>query len=430
MGANCVDVDPVSWHAQSLHRMGYDWSSEPSVHTLADVSPLAAEAARAYLREAGTATSRELAATADRDLLTRLSVVAADGGLTNAGSLLFVATPHDGIDYIRRKSAGGDSIERVRSAKPLLAQLREVEQAGRAANATAHVPIGFAHRQFRAIPERAFREAIVNGVTHLDWMSPLPTVVEHVGDTLTVTSPGGFIGGITPDNAMTHPAVARYRSLADALALLHVAERQGVGIDRMVLDLLTIGRPGPVISELDGPYVRVALLGGAPDRDLVRFVASVEPDTAVNASGLLVVEHLCRSGWVDAAGASELLHTEAPAAADALERLAAARIADEPIIEQVQGCSSEEAPAYRFSNATRSRLAVRDRARASRDASEAMLVAWASARGRITSTIAADLAGISTRQASSRLRMLADDGSLLPGRQNGTGRGFHYLPAT
>ena len=431
VGANCVDVDPVAWHANALQRLGYDWSAEASAHTISDVSPLASEAARLYLREADTAAGRNLADAPDRELLTRLGVADADARLTHAGSLLFVATPCDGIDYIRRSCSGGDSTERIRTSKPLLVQLREVEQAGRLANPVSHVSLGFAHRQVRSIPERTFREAIVNGIAHRDWTMPLPTVVEHVGAALTVTSPGGFIGGVTPTNAMTHPAVPRYRSLAQALSLLHVAEQQGIGIDRMVLDLLTIGRPSPVIEEIDGPYVRVTLLGGEPDPELVRLAATVEPQSAADANGLLVIDHLCRHGWIDPNNAAGLLQSSEAAAADVLARLNDADIEAQPLIVEVGGAGGETGRgfAYRLGEAARDRLAHRCLTVGSREATEAMFVDWAQTRGRISSTSAADLAGISTRLASERLRLLADRGELMPGRANGTGRGYHYLPA-
>lgn len=67
-----------------------------------------------------------------------------------------------------------------------------------------------------------------------------------------MTSSGGFIGGITPSNIITHPAVPRYRSLAEAMASLWLGEREGIGVDRMVRDMLAIGRPEPGISEIAG----------------------------------------------------------------------------------------------------------------------------------------------------------------------------------
>ncbi len=90
-------------------------------------------------------------------------------------------------------------------AGPLLQQIAEVEQASEAGNRLVHASEGFAQAQARAIPPRALREAIINGIVHRDWLSRQPTTVEHVGDTLVVTSPRGFIGGIAPSNIITHP---------------------------------------------------------------------------------------------------------------------------------------------------------------------------------------------------------------------------------
>src|SRR5699024_4649715 len=134
----------------------------------------------------------------------------------------------------------------------------------------------------------AVREAIVNGVTHRDWLSPLPTTVEHTGDTLTVTSPGGFIGGIGPTNIITHPAVARYQSLAEAMASLRLAEREGVGVDRMVRDMLASGHPEPDISEIPGPYVRVVLVGGDPEVEVLGLLTHLEPTTRSDVDALLL----------------------------------------------------------------------------------------------------------------------------------------------
>src|SRR5699024_2220186 len=119
----------------------------------------------------------------------------------------------------------------------------------------------------------------VNGVIHRDWQTAAPTVVEHVGDSLIVTSPGGFIGGISPDNIITHPSTPRYRSLTAIMAALHLAEREGIGVDRMVAEMLALGHRPPSIQEIAGPYVRVSLLGGPPDSEWMQFL-----DTCVPAS--------------------------------------------------------------------------------------------------------------------------------------------------
>ena len=428
VGANCVEIDPVTWRAQSLQRIGYDWSGEQSGHSLQDARPAALDIARRYLRDSDTEASKDLADARDHDLLTRLDLLDAQGRLTNAGSLLFVETPFVGIDYMRREMPGGDSIERVESNGPLVEQIWEAERAGRVANRTTHVERGFVHRQVRAIPERAFREAIVNGVTHRDWLAPHPTVVEHIADTLIVTSPGGFIGGVTPHNAITHPAVPRYRSLAHALATLGLAERKGVGIDRMVTEMLAIGRPAPTISEVEGPYVRITLLGGAPDAAVVAFVADLEPPTAANVDTLLLLEQLCGHGWTDAARAAPLLQRQPDEAAAAIVGLLEARVDNESVSVEVKGVPADHAAAYRLSNASQTRLAHRLQRFSTPAGRDAMFVAWAQARGRISSTEAADLADITPGYANQRLSALAGDGDIAPSRENRTGRGFHYVP--
>ncbi|MEW6583161.1 MAG: ATP-binding protein [Actinomycetota bacterium] len=425
---NCVDVDPTTWHASMRRRIGVDWSAQPSGHTLSDASPVAVELARRYLRAAGDDAALDLASATDADLLRRLNVVTADGHLTNAGSLLFVKTPSAGLDYIRRDLPGGDSTHRVRGAGPLLEQVFDADRASEASNRLVHLPEGFAHGQLRAIPARALREAIVNGVVHRDWLSPPPTTVEHTGDVLTVTSPGGFIGGVTPSNIITHPAVPRYRSLADAMATLRLAEREGIGVDRMVRDLLAMGRPEPEIAEIDGPYVRVALVGGDPDPEIIHLLSAVQPRTiASDLDALLIISHLTRRGWVDAATAQATLQRSRAETEAALTRASAARIDGSPLLVEVGGIPDGSPSAYRLSDAARPRLATRTRQLATGRGRSEMILGWARSRGRVSSTEVADLAGISVTHAGTVLASLAEEGLLTPGRERRRGRGFFYV---
>ena len=434
VGANCVEVDPVVWQSRLLERVGFDWSDQPSGQTLDDVSPAAIEIARRYLREANRGESDTgLAHATDADLLRRLNLVKDSRDLTNAGSLLFVATPWPGVDYIRRDVPGGDSTLRIEGAGPLLMQVREVEQAGEVANRVTHTAEGFAPGRIRAIPPRTLREAIVNGLVHRDWLAARPTVIEHVGDTLTVTSPGGFVGGVTPANIITHPAVPRYRNLAEAMAALGLAEREGIGVDRMVRDMLAIGRPAPVIAEVDGPYVRVVLLGGAPDTAVVDLVAALTPAHAGNVDSLLLIEHLTRNGWVDAESTTELLQrSSAEETNEAILRLADARLdaaGSAPVIAPVQGVPPAQPDAFRLSDAVRSRLAHRLALLRAPEGRETLLLDWSRSRGRVSSTEVADLTGLSKVSARKLLTELADAGHIKGGRPGRRGRGFFYVPA-
>lgn len=426
---NCVEIDPTTWHTGKIQRSGVDWSALPSGHTFDDLSATALELARRYLRAVGDEAALDLAAASDQDLIRRLHLVDGEGTLTNAGSLLFVETPSFGIDYMRREVPGADSTVRVRSSRALLEQVWDVDRASEASNRIVHVPEGFAHGQLRAIPARAVREAIVNGVAHRDWLSPHPTTVEHIGDTLTVTSPGGFIGGITPSNIITHPAVPRYRSLAEAMASLRLAEREGIGVDRMVRDMLAIGRPEPEISEIEGPYVRVGLVGGEPDNEVVNFLSEVEPSTiGSDVDALLLIDHLARKGWADRSAAGPVLQRPPVESQAAIERLSAARIDGAAVIVQVKGVPADQSPAYRLSDASLEKLSGRVAHLATPDGRTRLILDWAVARGRVSTTEIADLTGLSVPYVGSLLSGLEDEGSLAPGRENKLGRGFFYVP--
>lgn len=157
-----------------------------------------------------------------------------------------------------------------------------------------------------------------------------------------MTSPGGFVGGITPANIITHPAVPRYRSLAEAMAALRLGEREGIGVDRVVHDMLAIGRPEPEISEVPGPYVRVSLVGGDPDPEVIEFLASLEPTTAASdVDALLLIDHLTKTGWADVATAAPVLQRPEGEARAAIARLASAKAGRDAVLVAVKGTPAD-----------------------------------------------------------------------------------------
>jgi ATP-dependent DNA helicase RecG len=258
-------------------------------------------------------------------------------------------------------------------------------------------------------------------------LSTEPTTVEHVGDVLTVTSPGGFIGGISPSNIITHPAVPRYRSLAEAMASLRLAEREGVGVDRMVRDMLAVGLPEPEISEIAGPYVRVGLLGGDPDTEVINFLSNVVPPSVVSdVDALLLIDHLSRCGWIDAKEAAPVLQRPVGETQAAIERLATSRNDGQAVITTVKGVPAGQPEAYRLSDSARSKLIAWSASAVRRD----QLLAWAKSRGRVSSTEVADMFDLSVPYAGTVLSGLEEDGLLQPGRKNKRGRGFFYVPAS
>ena len=76
----------------------------------------------------------------------------------------------------------------------------------------------------------------------------------------------------------------------------------------MVGDVPAMGLPEPEIPEVAGPYVRVGLVGGEPDRQSLELLAELEPAAAgSDVSSLLVIDHLSRHGWIDVERAGPIL---------------------------------------------------------------------------------------------------------------------------
>lgn len=431
VGTSCVEVDAATWHQRRFVALNFDWSAQESDVPVSAVRPAALVRARDLLRDSAEAHAAELLAESDTNLLRRLNVVTADGVLTNAGVLAFVGRGEPALDYIRRTHAGGDSIARIRRReRSLVEELADVLEAVDVNTPTVHLQRGPVIGQQREIPSRAAREAIVNGLAHREWGIAEPTVVEHIGNMLRVTSPGGFVGGVTPDNIITHPSSSRNRALAELLAALRVAEREGVGVDRMIADMVGVGHAPPSIEEIGGPYVRTVLIGDDLDVSWITWLREIQPDGAADdVNSLLLLRELRSRGWMDEHRAARLIQDTPGVAGGALARLAGMQLGGEPLVELVAGLPENLGPAWHLTSGATDRLKEWDRgfARHRRWPSrESVASSYASARGRISSTELGSLVGADPTNMGVVLKALEQEGLLAPAWPSRRGRGFYY----
>lgn len=129
--------------------------------------------------------------------------------------------------------------------KPLLQTFQEVEQLFAARITERELEMGLFRVPVPNFDKRAFREAFVNALVHRDY-ARLGTV--HVlidDDGLSISSPGGFVEGVTLDNLLVTPPHARNPLLADMSKRIGISERTGRGIDRIFEGSLRYGRPAP-----------------------------------------------------------------------------------------------------------------------------------------------------------------------------------------
>lgn len=428
---HCVEIDPATWHARRMIRTHFDWSAQASHVPAEQARASAAETARQFLRDSGEAHAVDLAGQPTPELLRRLNVVTGDGHLTNAGVLAFVGRGEPGLDYIRRDVPGGDSRQRVfRGERGLLEEIADVFTNINAFNLIQHLQKGAVTGQVRDLPEQAVREAVVNGLAHREWGLAAPTTVEHIGKTLRVTSPGGFFGGVNSQNIITHPSQSRNRALTELLASLRVAEREGIGVDRMVREMIRHGHRAPDISEIDGPFVRASLVGEATDEAWIGWLASIDPaETREDLNALLLLRQLVDEGWFDVATAAPILQLNVAETQGAVLRLTGATVERASLLTLVPGVPDDTPPAWALRAGPREALQRRDRTGGADrpwPSRERVATSFARARGRISTTELGGIVGASPTNVGGVLKALEQQGVLRPSRPSRRGPGFYY----
>lgn len=158
----------------------------------------------------------------------------------------------------------------------LLATLQIFEQYIMAWNPEREIQQGLFRLPVPEFSFDAFREAVVNAFCHRDYsiLQEVRVAIEDEG--LTISSPGGFIEGVTLENLLTVQPHGRNQTLADALKRLGLAERTGRGIDRIYEGSIIFGRPLPDYSESNKTSVTLFIQRSAPDLAFFDMIAKEE----------------------------------------------------------------------------------------------------------------------------------------------------------
>jgi ATP-dependent DNA helicase RecG len=195
------------------------------------------------------------------------------------------------------------------------------------------------------LPEPAVREAVVNGLMHRDYHSTARTSVEHTMTQLRVTSPGGFVPGVSVDNVLTTSSRTRNTNLSNALRMLGLAETAGSGVDRMYAEMARVGHEPPRYTS-DPTKVEVTLLGGAPNTALARYVSTLPPEEAADADTMLILLTLLSRRTVSADDLTSLLQKSAPEEAQSV--LARLSGDDVSLLEPTRETARRTRPKYRL----------------------------------------------------------------------------------
>ncbi|MES2867500.1 MULTISPECIES: DUF5635 domain-containing protein [Microbacterium] len=436
VGPASVPIDRGQWWLHRQGRAGWDPMSRPSSLTTHHVTPGAIAVARGYLgrRDLKDASATDIADASTEDMLRQLGLLTVEGFLTEAGALLFCAAPRPWLSWTRLDVEGGDVLAREESFQgvSLLEQVARVEALMDAANDRVTIAGEFAERVVRLIPTRAAREAILNGIVHRDWNQHAPTTVTWVEEdySLTVVSPGGFVGGVTADNLLTQ-RFSRSPALADAALALGLVDKQGIGVDRMYREMVALGHQPPRIIEDSGPRVRARLVGGAPVVPIMRLTTRLQPAARQrDVQVALVIHALLHNPFTTATEMATLLQRSASEAAEALETTAMCVLDAQPIIEShkdvwVLSAMSRKAVLSGVADAAGlKRRGVLWYVGPSADDARTIVRRWLDHHDRITSGDFAVLTGMTPQGARGALERLEGD---LLARGDAAGRNAHFV---
>jgi len=325
-GRDCQEMSGAELGSFSVARQTTDWSAAVSASTEGETDLAAMTDLRRLLQATQEVSRVSLANAPDGDLLRALGLVHQDGlHLNRAGELLCIRTPGRLalVDLICKDAVGGDStFHSDFSGQPVLLALQEAFHI-----LDARIAIydfsrgGVTLRQEPALPVLARREAIVNAVTHRDWAQSHPITILLEGARLTVSSPGGFLFGISASTILTAPAQSRNRALASAFRSLRLAESEGTGVDRMFREMVRLGLEVPRIQEAaQGSRVVCVLEGGKPDENVIQAITQLPTNAQSDVDLNLILYLLQGKPTLNASELAPIIQKDKAAALAAFRR--------------------------------------------------------------------------------------------------------------
>ncbi len=188
-------------------------------------------------------------------------------------------------------------------------------------NPITTVQHGMFHFEYRTYPEVALREGLLNALCHADFRLRSPLLVKQFVDRLEVSNPGGFIGGITPENILHHVPVPRNPCLVDALARLRLINRSNLGISRMFQAMLIEGKKPPTILDV-GESVCITFQRQEVSPSFRAFITEeFKQGRLLGVDHLLVLQYLLEHAELDTVTTATLCQRDEATARDLLSQM-------------------------------------------------------------------------------------------------------------
>jgi ATP-dependent DNA helicase RecG len=216
----------------------------------------------------------------DMSLLIGAGALTEEGTPTVTGLLLFgyepqAYLPHSGLIVVRfagTEPRGPGGLPGYSRREEMIGPLpRLIEAAWRVIweeMRVAAVVKGLVREEKGEYPSFAVREALVNAVCHRDYqLTGRRIEIRMFDDRMEVISPGGLPGYITVDN-IVEEHFSRNPRLVHGLFQWGFIEELGLGVDRMIEDMVNAGHPAPEFK--DAPYAFTVTLKNTRVRAVIQ----------------------------------------------------------------------------------------------------------------------------------------------------------------
>lgn len=210
------------------------------------------------------------------DHLISIGALAPDGTPTVSGLLLFGVRPQEFLSqsgivfvhFVGSEPRGKDGVagygRRAELEGPLARLLESAWNMVWEEMRVGAVVIGLKREEQPEYPSFAVREALVNAIAHRDYrLSGRRVEIRMFEDRLEVISPGGLPGYITVDNIVEEHFSRNPRIVAGLFQWGYI-EELGLGIDRMIEEMLQAGHPAPEFKAT--PYSFTVVLRNVRER--------------------------------------------------------------------------------------------------------------------------------------------------------------------
>jgi len=304
---------------------------------------------------------------------------------------------------------------------PLLHTLEWILEAFQVRNEERELNLGMFRIGVPTYDRRGFREAVNNALIHRDYTQLGAVHIQIHNDRIRISSPGGFVQGVTPDNLLVSEPRPRNPRLADAFKRIGLVERVGRGVGIIYAGQLRNGRIPPDYSTSTVAGVNVILPGGPADLKFVELLVTEENrrQWTFSVSELLILAHLWRERQVEPQAITKLIQHGETQARTVLESLVESGL--------VEARGSGKGRSYILSAGVYRELGqavsyVHAKGFES-EQMEQMILQYVKAHGKVTRQEAMELCRINENQAAYLLKKLVKSGDL---QRVGLGRTAGY----